>query len=37
MRKQGHVDALADPATGEFGDAKLIRRFGEVPDDLSKT
>ncbi|MGY4325621.1 hypothetical protein ACVWWG_000035 [Bradyrhizobium sp. LB7.2] len=23
------------PATGEFGDAKVIRKFGEVPDDLS--
>jgi hypothetical protein len=22
-------------ATGEFGDAKLIRKFGDVPDDLS--
>jgi vacuolar-type H+-ATPase subunit D/Vma8 len=39
-RKPGHVGAIAfsrsgDPATGEFGDAKLIRKFGEVPDDLS--
>jgi hypothetical protein len=39
-RKPGHVGALAfsrsgDPATGEFGDAKLIRKFGDVPDDLS--
>jgi hypothetical protein len=24
-----------DPATGEFGDATLIRKFGDVPDDLS--
>ena len=24
-----------DPATGEFSDAKLIRKFGDVPDDLS--
>lgn len=24
-----------DPATGEFGDAKLVRKFGDVPDDLS--
>lgn len=23
-----------DPAVGEFGDAKLIRKFGDVPDDL---
>ena len=24
-----------DPATGDFDDAKVIRKFGEVPDDLS--
>jgi hypothetical protein len=24
-----------DPPTGEFGDAKLIRKFGDVPEDLS--
>ena len=39
-RKEGHVGAVAfsrtgDPATGEFGDAKVIRRFGETPGDLS--
>ena len=39
-RKPGHVGAVAfsrtgDPATGDFGDAKVIRKFGEVPDDLS--
>jgi hypothetical protein len=39
-RKPGHVGALAlsrtgDPSSGEFGDAKVIRKFGEVPDDLS--
>ena len=39
-RKPGHAGALAfsrtgDPATGDFGDAKLIRKFGDVPDDLS--
>jgi hypothetical protein len=39
-RKEGHVSAVAfsrtgDPATGDFGDAKVIRKFGEVPDDLS--
>jgi hypothetical protein len=38
-RKEGHVGAVAfsrtgDPATGDFGDAKVIRKFGEVPDDL---
>jgi hypothetical protein len=39
-RKPDHVGAVAfsrtgDPATGEFGDAKVIRKFGAVPDDLS--
>jgi hypothetical protein len=40
-RKPEHAGALAfnrtgDPATGEFGDAKVIRKFGDVPDDLSE-
>ena len=39
-RKEGHVGALAfsrsgDLATGEFLDATLIKKFGDVPDDLS--
>jgi hypothetical protein len=39
-RKPGYVGAVAfsrtgDPATGDFGDAKLIQKFGDVPDDLS--
>jgi hypothetical protein len=39
-RKDGYVGAVAfsrsgDPATGDFGDAKVIRKFGDVPDDLS--
>ncbi len=39
-RKPGHVAAVAfsrtgDPATGNFGDAKVIKKFGDVPDDLS--
>ena len=39
-RKVGHVGAVAfsrtgDPATGDFSDAKVIRKFGDVPDDLS--
>ena len=39
-RKPGIVGAVAfscsgDPATGEFGDATVIRKFGDVPDDLS--
>ena len=39
-REEGHVGAVAfsrtgDPATGDFSDAKVIRKFGDVPDDLS--
>jgi hypothetical protein len=39
-RKPGHIGAVAfsrtgDPATGDFGDATVIRKFGDVPDDLS--
>jgi hypothetical protein len=39
-RKPGHVGAVAfsrtgDPSTGDFGDATVIRKFGEVPKDLS--
>jgi hypothetical protein len=34
-----HFGAIAfsrsgDPVTGEFGDARLIRTFGNVPEDL---
>ena len=39
-RKPGHVGAVVfsrtgDPATGDFGDAVVIRKFGDVPSDLS--
>ncbi|MEH2560541.1 hypothetical protein [Bradyrhizobium sp. AZCC 2289] len=39
-RKPGVVGVVAfsrtgDPATGDFGDAKVIRKFGDVPEDLS--
>jgi hypothetical protein len=39
-RRERYVGAVAfsrtgDPATGEFSDAKVIRKFGDVPDDLS--
>jgi hypothetical protein len=38
---QGYVGALAfsrrgDPSTGEFRDAKVIRKVGDIPDDLSE-
>jgi hypothetical protein len=39
-RAAGHIGAVAfsrtgDPMMGEFGDAKLLRKFGNVPEDLS--
>ena len=39
-RKEGHVGAVAfsstgDPATGDFSDAKVLKKFGDGPDDLS--
>ena len=39
-RSVGSIGAVAfsrtgDPMIGEFGDAKLMRNFGNVPDDLS--
>ncbi|SPP97019.1 hypothetical protein [Bradyrhizobium vignae] len=39
-RKPGHAGAIAfsrtgDPSSGDFRHAKLIRKCGEVPDDLS--
>ena len=39
-RKEAHVGAVAfsrtgDPATGDFSDAKVIKKFGDVPGDLS--
>ncbi len=39
-RKEGHVGAVAfsrtgDPATGDFSDDKMIRKFGDVPNGLT--
>ena len=39
-RVPGSIGAVAfsrtgDPMMGEFSDAQVIRKFGEVPDDLS--
>jgi hypothetical protein len=36
----GHTGSVAfsrtgDPATGDFRDATVLRKFGNVPDDLS--
>jgi hypothetical protein len=40
-RMLGSIGAIAfsrsgDPMMGEFSDAKLLRKFGNVPDDLSE-
>ena len=39
-RAPGHIGAVAfsrsgDPMMGEFNDAKLLRAYGDVPNDLS--
>jgi hypothetical protein len=39
-RATGSVGAVAfsrtgDPMAGEFSDAQLLKKFGDVPDDLS--
>ena len=39
-RAAGSIGAVAfsrtgDPMAGEFGDARVLRKFGNVPDDLS--
>ena len=40
-RAAGHIGAVAfsrsgDPTAGEFSDAKLLKAFGQVPDDLGE-
>ena len=40
-RKPGYVGALAfsrslDPSSGGLSEVKVIRKFGDVPDDLSE-
>jgi hypothetical protein len=40
-RAAGHIGAVAfsrsgDPMAGEFSDAKLLKAFGQVPDDLGE-
>jgi hypothetical protein len=39
-RKPGHAGPVAfsrtgEPSSGDFSDATLIRKFGDVPEDLS--
>jgi hypothetical protein len=35
LRRRARLQRMGDPSTGDFGDAKVIRKFGDVPDDLS--
>ncbi len=40
-RTSGNVGAIAfkrtgDPSTGDFSDAVILKKFGDVPDDLSE-
>jgi ABC-type uncharacterized transport system substrate-binding protein len=40
-RQPGSIGAVAfsrsgDPMIGEFSDAQLLRKFGQVPEDLSE-
>ena len=40
-RAPGHIGAVAfsrsgDPMAGEFSDARLLKAFGHVPEDLSE-
>ncbi len=40
-RMSGHIGAVAfsrsgDPMMGEFGDARLLRKFGQVPEDIGE-
>ena len=34
-RKEVAFSRTGDPATGDISDAKVIEKFGDVPDDLS--
>jgi hypothetical protein len=39
-RAAGSIGAVAfsrsgDPVVGEFGDARVLKKFGQVPDDLN--
>jgi hypothetical protein len=33
--RRAHRSRTGDLAAGDFSDAKVIRKFGDVPDDLS--
>jgi hypothetical protein len=33
--RQSRFSRSGDPATGDFGNAVVLKKFGEVPDDLS--
>jgi hypothetical protein len=35
MRGRLHFNRAADPNVGEFSDAVVLKKFGDVPEDLS--
>ena len=35
MSARSPFGRTGDPATGDFSDTSVIRKFGDVPDDLS--
>ena len=37
QRRRPRFSRSGDPATGDFGDAIVLKKFGEVPDDLRST
>jgi hypothetical protein len=37
QRRRQRFSRSGDPATGDFGDAIVLKKFGEVPDDLRST
>jgi len=36
-QRQSRFSRSGDPATGDFGDAIVLKKFGKVPDDLRST
>ncbi len=36
MRGPSHSSVQVDPNVGEFSDAVVLKKFGDVPEDLSE-
>jgi len=36
MRGPSHSSVQGDPNVGEFSDAVVLKKFGDVPEDLSE-